>query len=85
MPNALLCAFGNVNRQHYNYVFFGDLVVPGSAAVAMLMKTQGALTLSAPFLDLHKGHAISDPDYSSGFLGNVTGFHLFSLEFHRCS
>ena len=53
-------------------MFFGDTVVPESAAVAMLMKAQGALTLSAPFLDLHKGHAISDPDNSSGFLGNVT-------------
>ena len=53
-------------------MFFGDLVVPESAAVAMLMKAQGVMTLSAPFLDLHKGHAISDSQYQSDFLGNVT-------------
>ena len=51
-------------------VFFGDLVVPEAAAVAMLIKAQ-KVELSAPFLDLHAGHVIPDRA-DSWFLGEVT-------------
>ena len=53
-------------------VFFGDLVFPEAAAVAMLIKAQ-SVALSAPFLDLHAGHVSpSIVDSDSPFLGKVT-------------
>ena len=53
-------------------VFFGDLVFPEAAAVAMLIKAQ-SVALSAPFLDLHAGHVSpSSVGSDSPFLGKAT-------------